>query len=582
MLKLLCFVCSFVIISNISTPCLGQSNAKDVQELIVSYNDALKDKDYTNAAILSGKIGFSYWRNGKLEPSVEYFKISATLYEDINDLQAPQGVYYSLGLINAEYQLHNEAVKYYQKTLKIANNSSNKRQLGNMLLQTSLSYHAINKTKRAIKHLEEALSISLEISDVKLKINCYRLLADYNSKLGHETKSKKYQENYALLTESLKNEQLAKKRSSQMQQVEGQLQQSELESEAAKNALLSQAKQLRKTKETLREIERFAMEKQYQVNLLNTEKELKETTIKAQEANLRSSRILINSFVIGFILVSALVIVILVDAKKKKVANKKIREQHLNITSSINYAQRIQQAMLPNNEAAGGFLDENAFILFKPRDVVSGDFYWFKKLPDTGDVVIAAIDCTGHGVPGAFMSMVGMNALNGIIMRGINEANTILDALHQEVRTSLSQKETGNNDGMDMALCIIREREKKIEFAGAKNPMVYIQNGETYKIKADVHPIGGVQYSAEKPFTKHIVDVNVDTTVYLSSDGFQDQFGGPNNMKFMTKKFRNLLTEIHQLPMNKQKMKLDNIIEEWMGDNKQTDDILVVGFKVFA
>ena len=295
-----------------------------------------------------------------------------------------------------------------------------------------------------------------------------------------------------------------------------------------------------------------------------------------------TSQIMRNSFIVGFLLLSALVVVILLDAKKKKAANAKINAQHKNITSSINYAQRIQQAMLPKDEDANGFIESNAFILFKPRDIVSGDFYWFKRLPNTNDLIIAAVDCTGHGVPGAFMSMIGMNALNGIVNRGVNEANTILDALHKNIRSALSQGETGNNDGMDMSLCIIRDKEKKIEFSGAKNPLAYVQNGEIFKVKADTHPIGGGKYSKEKPFTKHTINITSDTTVYLFSDGFQDQFGGPDNMKFMAKKFRNLLLDIHQLPLQKQKEKLDATIEEWKGELHQTDDILVIGLKVEA
>lgn len=287
-----------------------------------------------------------------------------------------------------------------------------------------------------------------------------------------------------------------------------------------------------------------------------------------------------NSFIVGFILVSGLVVIILLDVKKKKAANAKIHEQHLNIASSINYAQRIQQAMLPKNEEVNGFIEKNTFILFKPRDVVSGDFYWFKRLPDSGDLVIAAVDCTGHGVPGAFMSMIGMNTLNSIVTKGVTEANEILDELHQNIRTALSQKESGNNDGMDMSLCIIREKEKRIDFAGAKNPLVYIQNNEIFKVKADAHPIGGGKYSKEKPFTKHTIEFDSTTMVYLFSDGYQDQFGGPDNMKFMTKNFRQLLFDIHLLPLDRQKQKLDSIIEDWKGSKHQTDDILVIGMRL--
>ena len=383
-----------------------------------------------------------------------------------------------------------------------------------------------------------------------------------------------------LLKKNQESEILAQKRAQQMKRMSGQLSEVAAESEAAKTALMSKHKELNETKQSLLEVEKLAMQQQLEVNLLNTEKELKEMTIKAQEADLKNSRILTWSFVGGFLLVSSLVVVIFIDYKKKNEAKRIIEEQHLNIKSSINYAQRIQGALLPQKSDGGDFIDNNTFILFKPRDVVSGDFYWYKKLNDRGDIAIAAVDCTGHGIPGAFMSMIGLNALNNIVSRGIHTVNKILDLLHMQIRTTLKQQETGNNDGMDMALCIIRPTENTIEYAGAKNPLVYMQNGETIKVKADAHPIGGGKYSKDKPYTKHEIEITTDTMVYLFSDGFQDQFGGPDNMKFMTKNFRELLHTIHQLPLDKQKAKLDQTLEDWKGDKPQTDDILVIGVKL--
>lgn len=574
------FISRYFVVFAITLAVYVQSYGQDVQELMDTYNLAVKNNNVSEAATLSKKIAFGLWRNEDLQGSINYFKKASEHYEKLNEKESLQKVFASIGLVNAELQEHSEAIKYYNRALKLSKESADKKFLVNTYFNLAISNNAIDKTKRAIGDLEEALPIVLELNDIDLKQTCYKYLADFNDKIGNKAKAKEYMDNYYLLIRSIQNEQLVEKRAKQMQEIEGQLTKAEVESDAAKTALLSKAEQLHKTEKTLREVEKIAIEKQFQVNLLNTEKELKEMTIKAQEANLRSSRTMRNSFIVGFLLVSILVVVILLDAKKKKAANAKINEQHLNITSSINYAQRIQQAMLPKNEEAGGFIENNAFILFKPRDVVSGDFYWFKRLPQSGDLIIAAVDCTGHGVPGAFMSMIGMNALNSIVNNGIREANVILDELHKNIRTALSQSETGNNDGMDMSLCIIRE--KKIEFSGAKNPMVYVQNNEIFKVKADTHPIGGGKYSKEKPFTKHVIDITSDTTVYLFSDGFQDQFGGSNNMKFMAKKFRNLLLDIHQLPLTKQQEKLESTFEEWKGERHQTDDILVIGFKVEA
>jgi len=214
---------------------------------------------------------------------------------------------------------------------------------------------------------------------------------------------------------------------------------------------------------------------------------------------------------------------------------------------------------------------------------VSGDFYWFKEIKNGAsekDFAFAAVDCTGHGVPGAFMSMIGMNALNSITSKGITNPDQILNSLHTEIRTALHQEETGNNDGMDVALCVFRKQKNVLEFSGAKNPLVYIQNNELTQIKGDIHPIGGSKSIPDMAFKKHKITLDKPTTVYLFSDGYRDQFGGKDNTKFMSKKFTRLLLEIHNLPMEKQKELLDIAIEEWKGKNVQTDDILVMGVKL--
>jgi serine phosphatase RsbU (regulator of sigma subunit) len=214
---------------------------------------------------------------------------------------------------------------------------------------------------------------------------------------------------------------------------------------------------------------------------------------------------------------------------------------------------------------------------------VSGDFYWISEIKNEkcNDVAFAAVDCTGHGVPGAFMSMIGIKALNGLINRGVTETDLILDALDLEIRTSLRQEVSGNNDGMDIALCIYRENEKILEYAGAKSPLVYIQDHQLVKVKGDAHSIGGRRKDQGGfTFKKHRISIEKPTVLYLFSDGYKDQFGGNDNSKFLSKKFNRLLLQIHELPMSEQMDILERAIEEWKGQIGQTDDILVMGFKL--
>lgn len=258
-----------------------------------------------------------------------------------------------------------------------------------------------------------------------------------------------------------------------------------------------------------------------------------------------------------------------------------IERKNKNITASINYAKRIQESMLPFKDEITRHLPEH-FIFFKPRDIVSGDFYYFTT--KNGKIIIAEVDCTGHGVPGAIMSMLGNDYLNQIInLQGITSPDLVLNELHKNIRTTLKQDETENRDGMDIALIVIDPETRTLEFAGASSPLTLIQNGEMDILLSSELPIGGFQKDKERIFTKHTVSFAQPTTFYVFSDGFQDQFGGPRGRRFAKKKLRKLLFEIHEKPMVEQKKLLDGTLKDWMYDpkhkreHKQIDDILVIG-----
>jgi serine phosphatase RsbU (regulator of sigma subunit)/ligand-binding sensor domain-containing protein len=262
-----------------------------------------------------------------------------------------------------------------------------------------------------------------------------------------------------------------------------------------------------------------------------------------------------------------------------EVQRDKIEEKNKNITASITYAKRIQEAMLPLRDKIDQAFDDY-FILFKPRDIVSGDFYWFSTRNDK--IIFTAVDCTGHGVPGAFMSMIGSEILTTIVNQGITMPSEILDYMNRYVRKALKQDQTENQDGMDMSLCTINKQEKNVEWSGAKNPLIYIQNNEIFHLKGDMQSIGGHQLSKkERQFTNNIVSYsNVPTYFYIFTDGFQDQFGGDKGRKFMVKNLKDLIFENHNKPMKEQQVILEAAVEDWKSGADQTDDILVIGFKL--
>jgi serine phosphatase RsbU (regulator of sigma subunit) len=257
-----------------------------------------------------------------------------------------------------------------------------------------------------------------------------------------------------------------------------------------------------------------------------------------------------------------------------------IEEKNKDITHSMTYAQNIQNAIFPKIKEIKDHV-KDVFVFHNPLDIVSGDFYWFSVVDDK--IILAVIDCTGHGVPGAFMSIMGNEYLNQIVSeKKITEPDKILNLLHKKIRSTLKQADGLSRDGMDMALVCIDKEQNKIEFAGAKNPIYYIQEGNLTEIRGDIRPIGGEQSEKERIFTKHEIPLlkDSDTIFYLFSDGFQDQFGGPKNKKFLVSRFRELLFSIHDNTMSRQKELLVEAFHQWKGANPQTDDVSIIGIRI--
>lgn len=256
-------------------------------------------------------------------------------------------------------------------------------------------------------------------------------------------------------------------------------------------------------------------------------------------------------------------------------AMERIEKQRNDILSSIQYALRIQQAMLPQAEDLNRLLPEH-FLFYRPRNVVSGDFYWLAE--KGGKVIFAVGDCTGHGVPGAFMSAISMDALNGIILHEqADSPGKILTILHAHIRHALKQELTENRDGLDISLCMWDPKSRRLAFAGARNPLIYCKEDQIYQLKALPESIGGSRDYIL--FETQYLDCEVPTVVYLSSDGYQDQFGGPHGRKFMKTHFRQVLHQIHRLNISDQATEIARIFDQWKGEEEQVDDVLVMGMR---
>ncbi len=253
--------------------------------------------------------------------------------------------------------------------------------------------------------------------------------------------------------------------------------------------------------------------------------------------------------------------------------------RHKEMMESLRYAGMIQEALLPCRKLLKSLLSEY-FVLFMPKSIVSGDFYWVTQ--KNRQTYIVAADCTGHGIPGALMSILGISFLNEIVRTSYSDtANRILNRLREKVMEALHQ--TGDfdesKDGMDLSLCIINEDKTSLQYAGANNPVYIIRDETLLEIKPDKMPVG-INAISEEPFTCHDIEIVKNDIIYMFSDGFADQFGGPDGKKFKYRPLKKLLIDIHQEEMNNQHHILKETIVNWMGENEQVDDILVLGFKI--
>ena len=257
-----------------------------------------------------------------------------------------------------------------------------------------------------------------------------------------------------------------------------------------------------------------------------------------------------------------------------------LNQSHKDVTDSINYAKRIQDALMTSSVYMKDIL-KDSFIIFKPKDVVSGDFYWVHKTLDNLVFFVVA-DCTGHGVPGAFMSMIGNSLLNEVIIEDkVTEPGLILDKLRELLIKSLQQQGGDENtkEGMDIALCKLDSKKLEIEYAGAFNPMFHIRDGVLSEYKPNNQPIG--VYAGKKvPFTNHKIKVKKGDMIYISSDGYPDQFGGPKGKKFLKKRFSDMILKASTQPISAQEKLIETTLKDWMEGHEQIDDICVMGVKV--
>jgi serine phosphatase RsbU (regulator of sigma subunit) len=559
--------------NNIGTVHLSQGDIEKSNEVFEKALALYAEIGYTyGIALCNVNLGINAFNQGDFEKSLEYHQIALDIHKENNNTQGISICYGNMSEIYRNLDQLDKAVEYSLYSIELYQEMGYKEGL-------AASY--VN-----VSNLNSRLAYAAEVSDPK-KIGYSNRAVDYGHKaleLASEMKSYSYENAAAEALMYAYQNKDNYQRALEFAQL----------FIATKDSMFREEKT-----NAILEIEtKYETEKKQQLL------ELQESQLIAKDATIRQQKTFRNALAAGMASVILIVLVLIYGYIQKRKANRKIteqneqiteaneelkvlleaiNEQNLALTDSISYAERIQSAMLPPLTYINELFNEN-FIFYRPRDIVSGDFYWAKQVNHY--VVLVAADCTGHGVPGAFMSLLGISYLTEIVQRReITQANQVLNELRRLIKNSLRQhgERDEAKDGIDMALCVLNLKNKVMQFSGANNPLYLIRerNGESKleEIKPDRMPLGFYQ-GKDRTFTNHDIRLEEGDTFYIFSDGFIDQKGGEENKRYRSKAFKNLLLEIQDLPMPDQRKMMDKTLSSWMGTNPQTDDVLVIGVRI--
>jgi tetratricopeptide (TPR) repeat protein len=535
-------------------------------------------------------IGNVYINQGKFIEAVEYHFASLKISEAIADKPNIAVSYNNIGNIYFVQGNYPEALKYYTNALKIKQDIGEKKGI-------ALSYHGIGNVYFSQGNLQEALKkhiasikISEDIGDIEGLSNSYLSIGTIYTKLARNREAEEYLYKSIQLAKEIGVKESLKESFHLLSEIDS----AKLDFKGAyeNHKLYILYRDSIDNEETRKKTVQSQMTYDFEKKEAATQSEQDKKDVIANE-ELKQKEQQRNYFVIGFALVGLLAIFILRGYKQKQKANfiitqqkgevekskHIIEEKNKDITDSINYAKRIQRATLPHRKDIWAAFPQS-FVLFKPKDIVSGDFYFFNR--NNNSAFIAAADCTGHGVPGAFMSMIGAGKLNDAVSES-SDTSEILSLLNKGIKYSLKQTDgqESTRDGMDIVICSVDTESRIIKYAGANRPLWIIRNGqiEVEEIKATKCAIGGLTNNNQH-FETHEFKLLTGDTLYLFTDGFADQFGGGEGKKLMTKKFKEILLDIQGKSMKEQEQYLNNFIDNWKAGTEQVDDILVIGIRL--
>ncbi|HRW61896.1 MAG TPA: tetratricopeptide repeat protein [Bacteroidales bacterium] len=515
------------------------ASQEDYEKSLELYNKSLKIREKLNdsagIALVYNNMAIVNYALGDYENVQSYFEKAYHIYLKTGNLRRQLMALSNLGEIYNIIGQRDKALKTYFEVLELEKKLGQKGEMVKTYFMIADLYNTRENTEKAQFYAYQSLDLALEIGALADLVDIYGFLSSLFKEQGNYHKALNYHELFHTYSDSIFNAE----KSRQIKELETQY-------------------ETRKKEQIIKNLENE--------NIIN-------------DLRIKRQQYFLFSFIAGFLSIAIFLIILFRQNSKIRAANTELAYQKKQITDSIEYASRIQRAILPPSEYISGLLPEH-FILYKPRDIVSGDFYWITHKEEK--IVLAVVDCTGHGVPGAFMSMLGFAFLNEIVNKEKDiQANLILNQLRRYVKDSLHQtgKENEAKDGMDIALCVIDPLNLTIQFSGAYNPLYIVRKNNLETIKADRMPIG-IHIVEKESFTNHLIQADKGDTIYLFTDGYIDQFGGKKSQKFKMAPFQELLFTIKDMPMDEQKRMLEKHFEDWKGSNPQIDDVLIMGIKL--
>ena len=565
-----------------------------------NYFNALKIFEKLNDEIrladCNRNVGWVYFEQRNYEKALKYYTISLVINQKLNRKKNIAGNYSDLGILYWYKNNNTKALDYYFKALKIAEELGLKMGIATQLGNISQIYKQQNEFYKALDYLFKSLKIFEELDNKNCIAGDFCIIGSIYCKIGKFKEAEQYLKKAVSLENSIGALDALRITEANLYDLYDTTKQYKLalihykKSISLKDTIFSQENK----KQLIRKEMNFEFDKKEAATKAEHDKEM-----AVAEAEKKKQQIVIWSVIGGLFLVIVFASFVfrslritrkqknIIELQKNEVDKQKeiVEKQKEKIVDSITYAQRIQQSILMEESEVQNYLP-NSFIYFQPKDIVSGDFYWCSKLGDK--IIIAAVDCTGHGVPGAFMSMIGNTLLNQIVNeKHITKPSEILHYLNLGVYEALHQKKEGalSDDGMDIALCCIDHKNNEIQYAG-QNPLFVLSDGKIEVIKGDMYGIGGggmiakIHDPLKKVFANHVIPIKKGMSIYLSTDGYMDQFGGSDRKKYGAQRFKDLLSNNLHLNMQQQKELMVSAHAEWKGNTAQIDDVLVIGIRI--